>query len=559
MFQTTENRGDPGRGNSTLLPCFCDVSPVSFGQSYLLDRPTDELGYGHGEIPFIQLDLPRTSNSRQARVLNQTREITKATTGRVVGNHHHNDEVPPQDTRLSYPHSVDHITPRHKGTFADSNEQVVAYNNINSQKTKGGIGSKTNRSEFLIPSSNKMSSDNHAVYDRLGLQLSPRSSITSDNQHCRPFVKARVCVFFRKGYNWVVGIFTFRPGYNTDAVQIVLYCLIGAATVSIIASANMLKSSSDKQTEDVKNGILLWLFGSVVLLVLILVFNQHRASGIEEWGPSRGLYTEAPWVEMGNRNYRPRGRPQQSRHPTHPQPARTAVHRIEGGVYRQSGTSIEQEMGRHRRNANPRDNRVDQHPAQYPPYQKNRKAASNSGVQDIIARAQLRDQSTSSSVDSGIGIARSSSLHDEETGKLGSPIEFSTCSMQEDSVVTNEQLSPIPYSASAGSGLTDISYFGSSESSSPRRPGLPPRDSWCLEPSFSSSTLVTYGSTKRDFTKAGVFPPRSSSLTELSSQGTFSSADRKYEVETNFSYPYRTAYKELSPIIERASEAPSSP
>lgn len=120
---------------------------------------------GHGEIPFIQLDLPRTSNSRQARVLNQTREITKATTGRVVGNHHHNDEVPPQDTRLSYPHSVDHITPRHKGTFADSNEQVVAYNNINSQKTKGGIGSKTNRSEFLIPSSNKMSSDNHAVYD----------------------------------------------------------------------------------------------------------------------------------------------------------------------------------------------------------------------------------------------------------------------------------------------------------------------------------------------------------------------------------------------------------
>ncbi|KAI1655001.1 hypothetical protein F4813DRAFT_194366 [Daldinia decipiens] len=322
----------------------------------------------------------------------------------------------------------------------------------------------------------------------------------------------------------------------------------------------MLKSFSDKQTENVKNGILLWLFGSVVILVLILIFSQHRAAGIEEWGPSHGLYTEAPWVEMGNRNYRPRGRPQRSQYPVHPQPVRTAVHRIEGSVYRQSGTSIEQGMGRHRCNANPQDNHLDGRLTQYPPSQKNRKAAIDFRAQDIIARAQVRNQSTSSSsVDSGIGIARSSSLHNEEAGKLGSPIEFGTCSMQEDSVVTNEKLSPIPYSTSAGSGFTDISYFGSSESSSPRRPGLPPRDSWCLEPSFSSSTLVTYGSAKREFTKAGVFPPRSSSLTELSSEGTFYSADRKYEVETNFSYPYRTAYKELSPIIERASEAPSSP
>ncbi|KAI0843972.1 hypothetical protein F5Y00DRAFT_249792, partial [Daldinia vernicosa] len=262
---------------------------------------------------------------------------------------------------------------------------------------------------------------------------------------------------------------------------------------------------------------------------------------------------------MGNRDYSRRGRPQQLRYPTHPQPARTAAHRTEGGVYRQSATSIEQNMGRHRRTADPRDNRFDQYPVRYPSSQKNRKAAINPGAQDIIARAQVRNQSTTSSVDSGIGIARSSSLHDEEMGKLGSPTEFSACSAQEGSVVTNKQLYPIPYSASAGSDLTDIGYLGSSESSSPRRPGLPPRDSWCLEPSFSSSTLVTYGSTKRDFTNAGMFPPRSSSLTELSSQGTFSSADRKYEVETNFSYPYRTAYKELSPIFERSSEAPSSP
>ncbi|KAF3064956.1 hypothetical protein GL218_00953 [Daldinia childiae] len=217
-------------------------------------------------------------------------------------------------------------------------------------------------------------------------------------------------------------------------------------------------------------------------------------------------------------------------------------------------------MGRHRRSANPRDNHIDQLPAQYLLLQKYGKAAGSSGAHDIIARAQIRDQSISSSVnsDSDIGIARSSSLHKKETGKLGSPIKFSTCSAQEDSVVTNEQLSTIT-SASTGSGLSDIGYFGSSESSSPRRTGLPPRDSWCLEPSFSSSTLPTYGSTKRDFTKASVFPPRSSSLTEFSSKGTFSSADRKYEVDTNFSYPYRTAYKELSPIIERASEAHSSP
>ncbi|KAI0116693.1 hypothetical protein F4814DRAFT_257831 [Daldinia grandis] len=308
----------------------------------------------------------------------------------------------------------------------------------------------------------------------------------------------------------------------------------------------MLKSSSDKRTEDEKNGILLWLLGSVVILVLILIFNQHRAAGIEEWGPSRGLYREAPWVEMGNRDHRRRGRPQQPQYPAPPQAARTAAHRTEGSVYRQPGTSFEGEMGRHRRNANPRDIPFNQRPVQYLPSQKDR-------------QTQVRDQSTPSSVDSGIGIARSSSLHDMETGKLGSPVEFSTCSMQEESVASNEQLSPIPYSTSAGSGLTDVGYFGSSESSSPRRLGLPPRDSWCLEPSFSSSTLATYSSNKRDFTKAGIFPPRSSSLTELSSQGTFSSADRKYEVETNFSYPYRTANKELSPIFERPGETPSSP
>ncbi|KAK6948828.1 hypothetical protein Daesc_010599 [Daldinia eschscholtzii] len=321
---------------------------------------------------------------------------------------------------------------------------------------------------------------------------------------------------------------------------------MGLATVSIIASANMLKSQSDKQTEEMKNGILIWVLGSVVLLVLILIFNQHRAAGIEEWGPSRGLYTDAPWIEMGNRDRGPRGHPQQSRYPIHPQPAIAAPGRSEGSVYRHLGASAEYSTGRNRFNMNVRDDRFGGYPAQCLPLHQNRSVAGSSGIQHGAAQVQVRDPSAASSVDSGIGIARSSSLLDEETCNLGASAD----STKEESIVASEHMSS---SGSTGSILTetDTGYLSSSESDSPpRRSGLPPRDNWCLEPSFSSSNLL---SVKSGMTNTAVFPPRSSSF-NVPPQGSFSCTESNCRVETNFSYPYSTAFKELSPILEHASE-----
>ncbi|KAI1798902.1 hypothetical protein F4811DRAFT_150551 [Daldinia bambusicola] len=328
--------------------------------------------------------------------------------------------------------------------------------------------------------------------------------------------------------------------------------MMGAATVNLIASANMLKSLSDKQSENTKDAILLWVIGSVVLLVLILIFNQHRAAGIEEWGPSRGLYADAPWIEMRNRNNRNGGHPQQARYPLHPQPAITAPHQAEGSVYRHLGTSAEQDMGRYRFNINARDDRFDRYAVQRLPFHDHSNAAGPSDRQHRVTQPQVRDPSASSSVDSGIGITRSSSLLEEEAGKLAE----STGSTGEETVVASEELSSSP---SANSSFTDVDagYLSSSEPGSPpRRSGLPPRDSWCLEPSSSCSTLMDVkGSTANTDT----FPPHSSSFTLPSSQGTFATTERKYGVETNFSYPYSVTFTELSPIPEHSGEDQHTP
>ncbi|KAI1469053.1 uncharacterized protein F4812DRAFT_356614 [Daldinia caldariorum] len=327
---------------------------------------------------------------------------------------------------------------------------------------------------------------------------------------------------------------------------------MGVATINVIASATMLKSLSDYQTETTKDAILMWVFGSVIILVLILIFNQHRAAGIEEWGPSRGLYTDSPWIEMGNRNNRNGGRPQQARYPLHPQPAITAPHQNESSVYRHSGTSVEQESGRNRFNLNARDDRFDRYAVQRLPFHQNSNSGGPSDGQHQATQPQVRDPSAASSVDSGIGIARSSSLLEEEAGKLAE----SAGSTGEEAVVASEELSSSP---SAESSFTDADtgYLSSSESGSPpRRSGLAPRESWCLQPSFSSSNLLDV---KSGTANASTFPPRSSSFTLASSQGAFASAERKYGVETNFSYPYSTTFTELSPILEHSNEDHPAP
>ncbi|KAI8961355.1 hypothetical protein F5Y11DRAFT_366802 [Daldinia sp. FL1419] len=320
---------------------------------------------GREGIPFVQLDLFSVPDARRAHVPNRTHGIIKDKPGPSSSKHRHDEKLLPQ-----HPHHPP----------LDSAGRTPP----GSQAVRDELGNITKRPNFPVSSPHNMSSDIQAVNDGgAALSPSPPSSIALDDQDHRPTLWARICLSFRNGYNFVLGIFAFcRPGPDTDVTQIVLYILIGLATLNVIASIKVHKSLPDTHTEDEKVDSLIWLWGSIVGLILILIFNQHRAAGIEEWGPSRGLYRNPSWVELGDRDRRRRrNRSQQSRRPARPQPARTAIHRGEGSVYRRSSSSAEQETGRHRHNANPQRNHPSHQSVPHSLSQQSPEAANSKDVQ----------------------------------------------------------------------------------------------------------------------------------------------------------------------------------
>ncbi|KAK6948829.1 hypothetical protein Daesc_010600 [Daldinia eschscholtzii] len=105
----------------------------------------EDSGRGNGQVPFIQLDLPRTVDARKARVQNQTRKLTKAPPGRAVDDHQSNKVVVSKDLQLPHSHSTG-------STF------------LGGQKPKAKIGTVTSGFGILTPGWDGMSSSNQAVH-----------------------------------------------------------------------------------------------------------------------------------------------------------------------------------------------------------------------------------------------------------------------------------------------------------------------------------------------------------------------------------------------------------
>ncbi|KAI0097045.1 hypothetical protein F4776DRAFT_554621 [Hypoxylon sp. NC0597] len=115
------------------------------------------------------------------------------------------------------------------------------------------------------------------------------------NQHQQQSTVEKIKATLRNARDRIVGVFPGWPQVNT--VQNILYGLISIALGSVIASIAVLKHV-DNPTDDELTTIWLWIIASVVVLVFLLAFNNHRDAQLHESGGVRH-YTRR-WVELGD-------------------------------------------------------------------------------------------------------------------------------------------------------------------------------------------------------------------------------------------------------------------
>ncbi|OTA96195.1 hypothetical protein M434DRAFT_9063 [Hypoxylon sp. CO27-5] len=125
-------------------------------------------------------------------------------------------------------------------------------------------------------------------------QQEPQDQQQEQHQHQQSTVE-KLKVTLRNVRDSIVGIFPGWPEVNT--VQNILYGLISIALGSVIASIAVLKHT-DNPTEDELTTIWLWIIVSVVVLVFLLAFNNHRDAQLEESGGAR--HYARNWVELGD-------------------------------------------------------------------------------------------------------------------------------------------------------------------------------------------------------------------------------------------------------------------
>ncbi|KAI0836497.1 hypothetical protein F5Y06DRAFT_305248 [Hypoxylon sp. FL0890] len=130
--------------------------------------------------------------------------------------------------------------------------------------------------------------------DETFLDVAPPPERT-EAEHQQQGTIDKIKAAFRGAGNWVVGI---MPGWpEPDTVQNILYALIFIALANAIAAIATLKRANNA-TEDELTTLWLWVIVSVVVLVFILAFNNHRDAQIQESGGAR--HHDHRWVELGD-------------------------------------------------------------------------------------------------------------------------------------------------------------------------------------------------------------------------------------------------------------------
>ncbi|KAI1408659.1 hypothetical protein F5Y13DRAFT_204644 [Hypoxylon sp. FL1857] len=135
---------------------------------------------------------------------------------------------------------------------------------------------------------------NH-TYLPLGPQNGTEAQEEPQRRQQKKSTVGRVKTTMRRTSSWSFGIFPAWGELNT--VQNKLYAIIGMALASVIASVAVLRNQHNL-IEGEWTTIWLWAIVSVVILVFLLAFNNHRDAQLQECGGAY-RYTHR-WVELGD-------------------------------------------------------------------------------------------------------------------------------------------------------------------------------------------------------------------------------------------------------------------
>lgn len=347
--------------------------------------------------------------------------------------------------------------------------------------------------------------------------------------------KTKTRIVFRQGCDWVVGIFTYRPSVKT--VQWTIYACMGVTIFSIIASATVLSNSIPNPSFKDRIVEYVWLGSSIAIFALLLMCNNHRAARIEEFGRGRGRQrVDSVFIELGDLD----------QPITRPEPARTMDPRKADHVFRCSdGWPLATAPS-----AAPRESIRPNIPAHETNFTRVR------DVERVTAsprwnRAALGGLCKRESV----GEDPADAKPNVDGSNLNKPEKktYDTCvdSVLEDSIVRNEKLSPVSINYREGH---DVSNAKQSPSDVVRdNDRLPPRDSWCVELPHGSMGGQAAGQGFR-----GILPYLTTTLPhtdKLTTAGFYND----YYNDHNSSNTSGRDCRELTPIVERSSEATSSP
>ncbi|KAI0879993.1 uncharacterized protein GGS22DRAFT_198407 [Annulohypoxylon maeteangense] len=339
-------------------------------------------------------------------------------------------------------------------------------------------------------------------------------------------LRTRKCCFF------------FYPSHK-KATRII-YSSMGIMIVSIIISAVIYNTTQVEGS--MKIAILTWLGGSVLILVLLLIYNNARAGRLQEWGRSSGYNKD--WVELADMI------------DSLSAPSRVHLH-DNGVVYRaHAGGQLPSLTNVSTTVPGPPDTASKSKPKSKTStnaLESNRATRGGCGMPGLLgllgssrssteSQKSVRSTSTSKSTQycdaNGIGIARSDSLcREEEMVKtmkdrqaMLQKQEAQSADISATLVAGSDSEDSInKASSTVQQGLASLTNFSLPEPCRPRNKsewgygsGLPPRDTWCREPCGSMSNLREdyYGNENPGSSYAaspgiangGVIPKRSSSL-----------------------------------------------
>ncbi|KAI1204188.1 uncharacterized protein F4807DRAFT_465915 [Annulohypoxylon truncatum] len=338
------------------------------------------------------------------------------------------------------------------------------------------------------------SQDSQETASSQGLNTRTSSFVNLPIFEPTPVTKSRALVTFHNGRFRIRRCFAFR--LSRKKVTRIIYSSMGVMVVNIIISAVVYNTTTLEGT--MKIAVLSWLGGSILVLLVLLIYNSARCSRLQESGDNPGYNKD--WAELGDIV------------DALPPPSRVRLH-DNGLVYRAHAAGQLPSL----------TNVSSVYPN--PPkaasksksmfawlYKSKSKASANATESDqaircgcavsgqpgrpgpsIESQGSIRSTSMQYGEADGIGIARSDSLRREE--------EMANTMKDRHRMQQQQQGAPSAETSAAASSAsqrvpTSVPNFSFPL---PRRPsrepereygsGLPPRDRWCKEPCGSMSNL----------------------------------------------------------------------